>query len=205
MNGVWADGWFYISSVGLLVSGVLFFFLLGQYRAAADAADGTQAALEPEAAPSPVRPIYIPDEPAAAPKVASAPMELPVESPKPEPVIAAPNYLGPDRRRENTTGGISPAVVYLQNIKTQLEGLHAQVSELTKRVESVTGRDEALIERLGELAHAVEAFKSVAPAPAVKSDVPAPDATIRLEPGAIVTAPEPVSEKPARRGPVWPV
>jgi len=39
MNGLWADGWFYISTAGLLVSGVLFFFLLGQYRAAADAAD----------------------------------------------------------------------------------------------------------------------------------------------------------------------
>ncbi len=49
MNGLWADGWFYISSAGLLVSGVLFFFLLGQYRAAADAADGRQVALEPEA------------------------------------------------------------------------------------------------------------------------------------------------------------
>jgi hypothetical protein len=39
MPGLWADGWFYISSAGLLVSGALFFFLLGQYRAAADAAD----------------------------------------------------------------------------------------------------------------------------------------------------------------------
>ncbi|OGS01669.1 MAG: hypothetical protein A2V88_10930 [Elusimicrobia bacterium RBG_16_66_12] len=261
MNGLWADGWFYISSAGLLVSGVLFFFLLGQYRVAADAADGRQVALEPEAEISPGRPVYIPEEsapalaPAPAPKVASVPSEPPAETPKAEAAAAAPNYAGLDRRRENTTGGISPAVVYLQNIKSQLEGLHAQVAELTKRVESVTSRDEALIERLGELAHAVEGLKSpavaaapaaekaaefvvapaAAPAPAVvahadpvvmklelgpapgaqavKSDIPAPDATIRLEPGDIFKAPEPApekaeaaeAEKPARRGPVWPV
>ena len=108
MNGLWADGWFYISSTGLLVSGVLFFFLLSQYRAAADAADATHAVLEHEAESFPVRPVYIPthDEPAAVPKVASA--------------------------------DSSPAVVYLENIKTQLEGLHVQVAELAKRVESVT-------------------------------------------------------------------
>lgn len=258
MNGLWADGWFYISSAGLLVSGVLFFFLLGQYRAAADAADVRSVALEPEAEISPVRSVYIPEEPAPAPapavKVASVPSEPPAETPKaeaPKAEAAAPDYAGPERRRENTTGGISPAVVYLQNIKSQLEGLHGQVAELTKRVESVTSRDEALIERLGELARAVESLKSPAaasapaaekatepaPAPAVvappaaepvvmklelgpapgsqavKSDSPAPDATIRLEPGDIFKAPESApekagaaeAEKPARRGPVWPV
>src|SRR5688572_27257204 len=46
MVGLWADGWFYISSAGLLVSGVLFFFLLSQYRAAAEAADGVELAGE---------------------------------------------------------------------------------------------------------------------------------------------------------------
>ena len=203
MNGLWADGWFYISSAGLLVSGVLFFSLLGQYRAAADAADGAQPMPEPDVAPSPVRPIYIPDEPAEAPKVSVASAERAEAQPAPvpkepqaEPVAAASNYAGLDRRRENATGGISPAVVYLQNIKTQLEGLHGQVAELTKRVESVTGRDEALIERLGELAHAVEELKSSAPAaepeqPARRTRRPAAEKAV--EPPPLV---EPVA-KPA--------
>ena len=39
MQGLLADGWFYLSAASLLLSGVLFFFLLSQYRAAVEAAD----------------------------------------------------------------------------------------------------------------------------------------------------------------------
>src|SRR5688500_4818833 len=118
MMGLWSDGWFYISSAGLLVSGVLFFFLLGQYRVASEAADVTEGAEVPEAADketSPaIRPIYIPDDvPAARVESHSDKPEAKVEpAPKPE-----AEYPGPERRKDaaNTTGGISPAVVYLQN------------------------------------------------------------------------------------------
>ena len=69
MMGLWADGWFYISSAGLLISGILFFFLLGQYRVASEAADATEElAAEREASvpDAAVRPVYMPDESPAA-------------------------------------------------------------------------------------------------------------------------------------------
>lgn len=277
MNGFWTDGWFYISSAGLLVSGVLFFFLLGQYRAAAEAADRGEPATEPETSPAPVQPIYV-DEPAAAARVASAPLKTPKDQ------APAPESSGPERRVENTADGISPTVVYLQNLQnigTQLEGLHGEILELSRRVDAVSGRDAAFMERLGDIARAVEGLKSAAaaapkrarkpvpekapepapapvenPAPAAEAvaelkielgpapgpsskkpaaepkpapapepkPAPSPDETMRLDLAAAIEsqlaqkpapATEPVSppqdadasgpEKPARRGPVWPV
>ena len=278
MNGFWTDGWFYISSAGLLVSGVLFFVLLGQYRAAAEAADRGEPATEPETSPLLVQPIYA-DEPAAAARVASA-------SPKtPKDQMPAPEYSGLQRGVENTTDSISPTVVYLQNlqnIKTQLEGLHGEILELSGRVDAVSGRDAALIERLSDIVRAVEGLKSSAVAPAAAAPkrarkpvpekspepapapvpvenptpaaeavaelkielgpapgpsskkpaaapqpapAPSPDETMRLDLAAAIEsqlaqkpapATEPASpppqdtdasgsEKPARRGPVWPV
>src|SRR5665213_2716893 len=92
MAGLLADGWFYISSAGLLVSGALFLFLLGQYRAATDAADQP----EPEAAAEPhvplVRPVFVPEEPVPSRKIAS---------------VAADKPAGDARRRESR-GRVSP-------------------------------------------------------------------------------------------------
>ena len=201
MAGLLADGWFYISSAGLLVSGVLFFFLLSQYRAAGEAADQpeAEAAAEPQAAP--VRRVYIPEEPTPSPKLASVPADKPAEKPAAAP---APASAPADKRREVTTGGVNPAVVYLQNIKNQLEELHAETRDLAKRVEAITGRDEALIDRLSELAQAVAELKSNAPAPA-PSEAPAPKRAKKAETApaaepvakieaAIVEPPEPVAE-----------
>lgn len=184
MMGLWADGWFYISSAGLLISGILFFFLLGQYRVASEAADATEGAEPSEAvhasdkeASAAIRPVYIPEE-APSPKVASH-VEKPEAKPEPKPRTDA-EFTGPERRKDpaNTTGGISPAVVYLQNIKVELADLHKDLRALSKRVDdelsSVSTRDEALIERLGELTRAVEAMKSAAPAPAPAAE-PSPE------------------------------
>jgi hypothetical protein len=78
MVGLWADVWFYISSFGLLVSGVLFFFLLSQYRAAAAAVDRAETETESKApdtdagATTPVQILYaLPDPPQPKTKVAS--------------------------------------------------------------------------------------------------------------------------------------
>lgn len=187
MMGLWADGWFYISSAGLLISGILFFFLLGQYRVASEAADATESAEPAEvvqgadkeaSAPAAIRPIYIPEEP-PSPKVASH-TDAPEAKPEPKPKLEA-EPSGPERRKDpaNTTGGISPAVVYLQNIKVELADLHKDLRALSKRVDdelsSVSTRDEALIERLGELTRAVEAMKTAAPAPAPAAEA-APEA-----------------------------
>jgi len=220
MMGLWADGWFYISTAGLLISGVLFFFLLGQYRAASEAADVTeveQGADKEAVSPSPIRPVYIPDEPANA-SIASHSSSVP--EPKPETKVPETKpggeYPGPERRRDaaNTTGGISPAVVYLQNIKGELANLHGDLRALAKRVDdelsAVSTRDEALIERLGELTRAVESMKNEvpvaksadpSPTPSPKKarkdeKVPEPVVEVVLETAAPVSIPEPVIPPP---------
>ena len=195
MVGLLADGWFYISSAGLLVSGVLFFFLLSQYRAANDAADHSELEASSEAHPV-VRPLSILEGSPAAATVASVAHEKPVENmaqaaeKAPEPA-ATPV----EKRRENTTGGINPAVVYLQNIKNQLEEMQNENRELAKRVEAITNRDEALIERLSELAQAIAEIKSAGPAAAAAQapvePVPAEPAPKRAK-KIPAPAPEPV-------------
>ncbi|MDD5304700.1 MAG: hypothetical protein PHS14_16520 [Elusimicrobia bacterium] len=199
MMGLWADGWFYISSAGLLVSGILFFFLLGQYRVASEAADvteGEQGADKEVSTPAAIRPVYIPDEAPVA-QIASHPLREPEPKPKLE---TKADYPGPERRKDpaTSTGGISPAVVYLQNIKGELADLHKDLRALAKRVDdelaSVSTRDEALIDRLGELTRAVESMKAAAPAPAPDEPVPAPRKARKAE-----KAPEP--EKAAEPAP----
>ncbi len=203
MMGLWADGWFYISSAGLLVSGILFFFLLGQYRVASEAADVTEAAEAPEAEArdaSPIRPVYIPDEEPAQQQVVSHSPREPEAAPKPEAKPKAETEAPAERRRDpaNTTGGISPAVVYLQNIKIELADLHKDLRGLVKRVDdelsSVAARDEALIDRLGELTRAVESLKAAAAvaAPDAAAPSPAPKKARKAE-----KSPEPVVAEPA--------
>lgn len=219
MMGLWADGWFYISSAGLLISGILFFFLLGQYRVASEAADATEEQAAEKEASVPdvaVRPVYIPDEAPSA-KVAShadAPEAKPEPKPEPKPKAEETPI---ERRRDpaTSTGGISPAVVYLQNIKVELADLHKDLRALSKRVDdelsSVSTRDEALIERLGELTRAVEGLKAAAPAadeenpkPARKprkaeklpepEPEPAPAPEPEPAPEVVVAAPKPAEE-----------
>ncbi len=221
MVGLWADGWFYISSAGLLISGVLFLFLLGQYRVASEAADSTEveAGEDKDAhATESIRPVYNP-EPSPAPKVVSH-----AETPAPK----TPEPATESRRDPaNTIGGLSPAVVYLQNIKTELAELHKEMNALAKRVDerlakSAT-RDEALIERLGELSRAIETIKvaaepaQTAPKKALKAEetirvdlsVLAAPAPVAAEAAPPAEAPAPSTEAPpeekTRRGPVWPV
>src|SRR5947209_4746569 len=84
-----ADGWFYVSGFGLMVSAVLFVYLNNQRRAAAAAADHHDG-MEAEA-PVAVRPVFVPVEPVAMPK--PVPSVAPVMEEKPkavEPVAAAP-------------------------------------------------------------------------------------------------------------------
>ncbi|MDP3541359.1 MAG: hypothetical protein Q8T11_02700 [Elusimicrobiota bacterium] len=196
MMGLWADGWFYISSAGLLISGILFFFLLGQYRLASEAADATeeQAADKEAAVPDvAVRPVYIPDEEPSAKVVSHA------DAPEPEPKPKVEETPFVERRRDpaTSTGGISPAVVYLQNIKVELADLHKDLRALSKRVDdelsSVSTRDEALIERLGELTRAVEGLKAAA-APAADEEAPKPARKSRKAEKAPEPEPEPAPE-----------
>lgn len=195
--GLWTDAWFYIPMVGLLVSGVLFFFLLGQYRLASEAADAGEAVQEGESSAAvAISPVYSPAEAAPAPKVKAA---EPERKPEPAPEAKTPDYSGPERRKDpaNTTGGISPAVVYMQNIKSELTELHEDVRKLSKRVDdelgSVASRDESLIERLAELTRAVESLKAAAaaaPAPAAEpAPAPKKEKAPKKEPVKVESAP----------------
>ncbi len=181
MIGLWADGWFYISSAGLLVSGVLFFFLLGQYRAASAAADATES--DPaEVSVASVHPVFVHEEPAPAPVASISPAKaVEAKAPEKDPSVT-------------TSSGISPAVVYLQNIKSELAELHQEMRDLAKRVDIGLGgnstRDEALIERLGELTRMVESMKTV-PVPVAASIV---EAQSQARPIEIEAAPAPRAE-----------
>jgi len=204
MMGLWADGWFYISSAGLLVSGILFFFLLGQYRIASEAADvtdGEQGADKEASSPAVVRPVYITEDAPSA-RIASH-----SDKAEAKPKIEG-EYAGPDRRKDaaTSTGGISPAVVYLQNIKVELADLHKDLRSLAKRVDdelaAVSTRDEALIDRLAELTRAVENMKSLSVAPEAASPkkarkaekAPEPQPEPESAPVALEPVPEPVPE-----------
>ncbi len=90
---------------------------------------------------------------------------------------------------------MNPAVVYLQNIKNQLEELHQETRDLAKRVDAITGRDEALIERLGELTQAVAELKSSAAAAPAPVEPATPKRAKKSEaPPVAAPAPEPVVE-----------
>jgi hypothetical protein len=69
MASLWGDGWFYISVLGLLGSGVLFLYLLGQYRSTVEAAEESDAAFpSPDVDfgdPLPAKPVVVEMTPAA--------------------------------------------------------------------------------------------------------------------------------------------
>ncbi len=117
MMGLWADGWFYISSAGLLLSGILFFFLLGQYRACKSpdsALDERRCAKNnsPE-----LHPVYILDE---APSAQVTSLSLG----EPEIKCAATN-----------DGGV--ALVSLQNIWDELTELRQELRALSDFVKNI--------------------------------------------------------------------
>jgi hypothetical protein len=81
----------------------------------------------------------------------------------------APGYTGPDRRRSDFTAssGLSPAVVYLQNIKSQMEKFEKEISALRSLSVQQAAQGELVLKRLSELA------ENVKNSPAPRSAVPA--------------------------------
>jgi|GEM_PF-2179779 len=191
MAGLWTDAWFYISSAGLLVSGILFFFLLGQYRAASAAADhveteaaAAEATAEPE--PTPVQPILPkPPPPPPAPKRGSIPSVAKARSPEDTqgvPPLAAhrpvpntpPGYVRAGASSAPSAEDIpspspSPAAAYLQGLKTQLASLQSEIHALAQRLDAQSNRDEAMMARLTEISTVVSHLQvgsgSAPPAP----------------------------------------
>lgn len=189
-SGLWADGWFYISSAGLLVSGVLFFFLLGQYRAAAQAVDedepgqpSSEPAVAPEAQPESV---LASPEPEAAPQVASVVAEA----------VSAPEQAPVD---------LGPIMARLEKMAAQDKVILDRLAELARAVadlkSSASKPDPVPIVEISVPVPVPTPTPTPVPAPVPETPVlaAAPAQSPAVEP-----APAPEPEKP-RRGPVWPV
>lgn len=221
MGGLWGDGYFYLAAAGFLISFVLFLFLLGQYRAAVEGADESAETVPPSPGPVP-----IPSVPVVSSVVAPAeektlvlerkPAEAPAE-------VKTPAYTGPERRRaDTTTGQLSPAVVYLQNIKGQLEKFDQDIANLKQLASQQAAQGEAIMQRLAALADVLQDLKATpapapAPAPAELSaaqgftlpETPAPaaeaDKTLVIERSSVpppAPAAEPKAEPPQPTSPL---
>lgn len=172
------------------------------------------------------------------PTPAPAPVSAPVPAPQafPEPSPAKPILPGspapvPNLKSGQTlTGGISPAVVYLQNLKEQLEGLRKEVQAVKTQVSGVSQKNESqwneVLLRLDEI-RAATANGSGAPAPQAQSAAApslSPNPTPTVEPApynppafslelpsgeptpqqsAPGAEPTPPAAEP-KKGPVWP-
>jgi hypothetical protein len=200
MASLLGDLWFWVSAGGFVLSSMLFVFLLGQYRAAVES---EEEGLEPEL-PQPVpitaapagQKVYVPKavvstepdeaEPvpapkpapkpaAAAPKAEPAPAPQPAaQAPAPKPAPApAPAAKKPDM---STTGGLSPAVVYLQNLKGQMERLDKDIVNLKQFASQQAAQSDGILKALVALAQKVD---SVAQAQKTVADAAARSSTPR--------------------------
>jgi len=181
------DGWFYISAGGFLLSSLLFVFLLGQYRAAVEAEDRADDAEElpvpvPVKAAEKAEKVYVPKavsdalppapRQAAKPAVEPEPEEL--DEPAPAPVAARPApqpapaaaaappaeaaKKGAGLTGSTTTSGISPAIVYLQNLKAQMERLDKDVVGLKSAIGQQASQNEQIVGALSALTAKIEAL-----------------------------------------------
>ena len=186
MASLWGDGWFYISALGFLGSGALFLYLLGQYRSAVEDAEESDGPAVLPASPviEPLlpKPVVIEMTPAleaapivSQPKAKAAPAVALPAAAAPQ-TASAPGYTGPERRRSEITssGGLSPAVVYLQNIKSQMEKFDKEIAALKTLSAQQAAQGELVLKRLAELA---EGLKTGAP---LRSPLPAPTRSVEL-------------------------
>ncbi|MBI4375637.1 MAG: hypothetical protein HY549_04215 [Elusimicrobia bacterium] len=216
MTTIWADGWFYISGGGFLISSVLFVFLLNQYRAAIESED--ESVSPEDIAPMPKPEVYIPkpvESPAPAPvaeppqaapghmEMGQAPRNNPPYSAAPKPVelpqVKAAEPPAERRKSETTTGGLSPAVVYLQNLTMQMAYVEKELAGLRSTVSQQAAQSELILQRLADLNErfAQQTFQVMAPTPssAPESSQPsaaAADPIAELE-KTIVLQPAPLS------------
>lgn len=201
MTTLWGDGWFYISALGLMVSCALFLYLLGQYRAAVEESEsdedmalpalsviapaGVRSAPPASAAPS-VAPMVTPlVTPLAAPglapeeRTATLPPLQSAARPAAVPAPAAVPPAAPEKRRSELTssGGLSPAVAYLQNIKAQMEKFDKEIAALRSLAAQQSAQGETVLSRLAELAESVK----LAGAQSVKLPQPSRSVELSLE------------------------
>ena len=112
--------------------------------------------------------------------------------------LAALPSTGPatPRPKSETTfpGGISPAIVYLQSVKSQLEMLEKEVANLKSLASKQSGQEELILKKLGELSDQIKASAS-RPAPSAPVQTRPPSAAVSVAAqtrSPVRTAPAPV-------------
>ncbi|MFA6317234.1 MAG: hypothetical protein WC943_07440 [Elusimicrobiota bacterium] len=214
------DPYFFISAFGFAASCALFGFFLRQYRLAAQVADDhdldpaelpkvVPVSSEPESKPSlAVSAVVDAEKPkaglktdplpvVAAPKISPA-SQSGVPAPSLQAALAAVPAAAPatPRPKSETTfpGGISPAIVYLQSVKNQLDILEKEVAGLKALAAKQTGQEDLILKKLGELSDQIKAVRS---APAAAPVQPRPAAVAAPAQSRPVTRPPEPSSAPA--------
>jgi hypothetical protein len=218
------DLWIYVSFGGFCLSLLLWFYLFHKYRTAEPVP--TDAMPEVRSAPASAKNAPIPVMTSSADADILAPIDkthVPLARPTisashtvggtvkelhqehaPAPAAAPPVQSASLKGDHTSPGGISPAVVYLQNLKIQLENLHKDLEVVRGQVSGIGQRSEfqfaELLKRLDEIRHASQSshteIKSVPP-PRV-SEAPSSN----TEP-ATAPEPEPAPSSEPKKG-LWP-
>ncbi len=228
-----SDIWFYAYGAGLVVGIGLFVFLRTRFNSAVAGPDSSDLAAEFERRmraagmePEPVKVVTgHPEE--AKPKVAAAEPANPAPAAGPSAAgaaraendqRAAPS--APAKKPEaggltgkTMIGGVSPAIVYLQNLKMQIEHFEKEIQQLRGDVSGFVQKHDSqysnLLKRLGDLQGEMHPQASPAPAarPAAPASGPSAAGTARAEndrraaqakaPAAVPAAPAPQALKPS--------
>src|SRR3989338_3025542 len=215
MAALLADGWFYISAGGFLVSSILFVFLLGQYRAAVEAEDREEEFGGFSYMPRPVTvaetrqdlPVAVVTPISSAPK-GFADYSEPESSPKDEPsAVKAPETVAQPEPAptpvlasspEAEKAATSPAVSFLHDLKTQIDGLDHEITDLKSLTARQAEQGDVILKRLAELADKLKkeppartrkraqpnlteaTIERIAPPPSSQSQAPQPKALDEL-------------------------
>lgn len=149
--------------------------------------------------PAIVKSVSAPQVPAEkpAPKPAAAPAEAPVIKPAAAPAAATAAPAPAVKKSEaTTTGGLSPAVVYLQNLKTQMDRLDKEITGLKSLAGQHATQNEMILKHLAELADKLDKV-SVAPPAAAPTTASAGPAEPEPEPASALPETLEIAPRPA--------
>lgn len=206
-----SDIWFYAYGAGLVVGIGLFVFLRGKFNAAVAGPDSSDLAAEFEkrmrAAGIEPEPVKVSAEkkdeaglkvsvPEAAKPVPPAEAARPVSAPPAAAASPAEKKPEPAGLTGKTMiGGVSPAIVYLQNLKMQIEHFEKEIQQLRGDVSGFMQKHDTqystLLKRLGDLQGEMHQ-SGAAPAPRLPAAAKAP---------APPQAPRPVAAAPKPAAP----
>ena len=211
MSSLLGDGWFYISIFGFLSSLSLFLYFLGLYRSAFEEAEDAEEAPEDYLLVAKSEPLMATaveedgDKKEEESLAMPAPEEpsVPEPEPEPEPMPVPEQVTAPPPEVSDSS---SPAIVFLQDIKSHLDQFENEFSALKGQVDRQEAQGNLVIARLAELAQTFRAMPASsptaepvprpAPVPEAPPSAPAADSVFQQEAEPVV--------KP-RKGPVWPV